>query len=216
MTSRRIVACRSTPLVGKELEKARALAREIASKELRGEQLPVMFPTDAYAVFFERRADSILDASIQTLLANMRQRVASGRLDDTPGVIYAFWITGEPTDHIKIGRSAQTPQQRMADWNRSIAGRGASSRQEQVVNQMHARRTRFNILAESLVHTTLTCEHLGQLRHPTTGSALTEFYRIQNIMALRLFMAVCARYADVKGDEIVQTTTINTSKKKRT
>lgn len=215
--SRRIVACRSAPLAGQDLEKARALARDIARKELRGEQLPVMFPTDAYAVFFERRADRILDASIQTLLANMRQRVANGRLDDGPGVIYAFWLTGEPTDHIKIGRSAQTPHQRMADWNRVFAGRRTSgSHTELVVNQMHARRTRYNMLAESIVHTTLTCEHLAQLRHPTSGAALTEFYRIQNLMTLRLFMAMCARYADVKGDEIVRTTPINPRKKSRT
>lgn len=197
MAARRLVVeCQSRPLDIITASAFRAEARKIADAERRGDMLPILFPPDAYTYIFLRRADFVIEQSIRTLLDNERRRVARGQFD-SPGVIYAFWISGEPTNRIKIGRSVQRPHERMSEWNRMLASDGA-----RVINQLFAFKTRYNSLSERIIHTTLACEHLAKLRHPISGNALTEFYDIDNVMALRLFVALCVRYADTKGDEI--------------
>lgn len=121
----------------------------------------------------------------------------TGKPNDAPGSIYAFWITGQPLDQIKIGRTTQKTEERIAEWERSLTPEPGD-----IVNELFAFETRYNELAERIIHTTLTCEKIGRLRHPRTGRELTEFFRIDNVLLLRLFIAMCVRYADAVGDEL--------------
>mgnify|MGYP001179542631 CR=1 FL=1 len=196
----RVVVCKSTPLDEFKRAQMRALFDQIVEKELNGEELPILFPSDSYSICFERRADPVLDKSVRSMLDNVRRRVAKRQYEDAPGVIYTFWISGQPTDQIKIGRSTQTPTQRIMEWNRVIA---TADDNTPVVNQMHACETKYNVLAESIIHTMLTCEQISHLRHPKTGNALTEFFRIDNLARLRIFIALVIRYTDAKGNEII-------------
>lgn len=204
----RIKPVRSRPLPDALVEPLKRRRREIVRLELRGATLPLLFPSDAYAIMFLRSVDPTLIGSIRTIIADRRRR-----LFDEPGVIYVFWVRGQPANQFKIGRSVNPAEQRVSDWGRSIGprrrvrtndgartidGDGAAA-----VRLLYSFPTRFNALAETLVHTTLAFEQVAKLRHPTSGRELTEFFVVDNVLALRLFIALVVRFADRLGDDIV-------------
>lgn len=195
-----VVQCQNTPLTPQQAEWARNERIRIARLEQFGSPLPMLFPPDAYAIMFGMRADAAIQKSIQRLVQPNRQpvqRKTNKRFADGPGIIYMFWLSGHARDFIKIGRSTQTAEERLAEWNRSLT-REIGGR---VVNQLFLFSTRYNILAESLIKTTLSCERLPNLRHERTGEALTEFFQIDNIMLARLFILLCVQYADAIGGQ---------------
>lgn len=198
-----VAACRSTPL--DEAARARVAGQRtaLARAEAFGAPLPVVFPSDAYTIVFLAQPDAVVRRALATLLDDERRRIAAGRAADEPGVVYAFWIVGQPADEIKIGRSRHAPRHRAAEWERALAARESpAAAGADIVRLLFAFDTRYNVLAERLVHTALACEHLPNLRHTRSGRTLTEFFRIDNVLALRLFIALCVRYADAVGDQL--------------
>lgn len=195
-----LVQCVSTPLPPALAAKLDVERRQIVAAELRGLSLPTLYPSDAYAVIFLKRPADQVQAALQTVVADERRRVEWHRRNTrdrplaTPGAIYMFWITGQPANQIKIGRSQRAPRKRAAEWARSL-----SAVRETSVNLLFSFPTKYNELAEALIHTTLACERLDKLRHPTTGRELTEFFAADNVLALRLFVALCVQYADELG-----------------
>ena len=199
----RLQPLQSRELPAEYIEPLARRRREIASLELRGHQLPLIFPTDAYAILFLRGVDPTLIESVRTIIADRRRR-----LFDEPGVIYVFWVRGHPTNQFKIGRSVNSAERRVSDWSRAIAPRRRHTddiieTRDDAVNLLFSFPTRYNALAEALVHTTLAYEQVDKLRHPTSGRELTEFFWIDNVLALRLLIALVVRYTNRLGDDII-------------
>lgn len=188
-----LTPCRSRRLPPRLFENLTISRLGLIDREQRGNELPIMFPTDAYATVFLRGADPIITKSIETIRRDRERNFL-----DNPGVIYVFWVRGQPINEVKIGRSINKAERRAADWSRVIAPTGSK------VKLLFSFQTRYNALAEQIIHATLAAEQIEKLKHPTTGRALTEFFRVDNILLLRLFILLCIRYSDALGDEIVR------------
>jgi hypothetical protein len=201
---RHVVECQNSELPPDTRAQLDAWRRQVAYLELIGAPLPLVVPATAYQSVFLAALDATILRAINTVLADAQQRArrwrATGQPFDQPGYEYAFWITTDPPDIIKIGRTAQQPYVRIAEWQQELApGRGPS-----VVLLLWDFPTRYEVLAESLLHTVLECEHLAKRRNSRNGRRLVEFFQIDNALALRLFMALVTRYADALGDSLVK------------
>lgn len=178
--------------------------------------LRFLAPTDAYATAFLRVADVPIQRAVAELFERERRAIAQGRrLDlsaderarlppdvrrrhnfDPPGLIYVFRDSRDPdTRHMKIGRTRRTVRDRLTEWERELAPEGGAQ-----VQELFAAATRYNEFAEAVIHTVLTCERLGDVRNRRTGAELREFFRIDSLMALKLFIAHTVAYCDAFGN----------------
>jgi hypothetical protein len=200
---RHVVECQNTELPPHIREQYDIWRRQVAYLELVGIPLPLVLPSAAYQALFLAALDATILRAIQTVLGDAQRRAArwrqTGQPFDQQGYEYAFWISTDPPDIIKIGRTAQQPYVRIAEWQHELAPGGP-----QVVLLLWDFPTRYEVLAESLLHTVLECEHLGKRRNARNGRRLVEFFQIDNVLALRIFMALVTRYADALGDSLVK------------
>jgi len=175
----------------------------------------LLAPTDAYATAFLRVADVPIVRAVGALFERERRAIAAGwRLDlsaderarlppdvrrrhnyDPPGLIYVFRDSRDPdTRHMKIGRTVRSVRERLTEWERDLAPEGGAQ-----VQELFAVSARYNEFTETVIHTVLTCERLSDVRNRRTGAELREFFRIDSLMALKLFIAHTAAYCDAFG-----------------
>jgi len=169
-------------------------------------------PSDAYTVAFLAALDSGVVEHVKRLFADERRAIMSGErlpIDarrpklirrqnpDEPGVIYCFWNTLDRPELKKIGRTRRRAEERGREWEATLTPEPG----QQIVI-LFSVPTRYNVLAERIVHATLLCEHQDGRVNALTGQLLTEYYRVENVMALKLFMILCIGYIDQWGDRV--------------
>jgi hypothetical protein len=198
-----VVECENKALPPAVRARLDAERRGLAQLELIGAPLPLLLPSDAYQALFLLELDATIQRAIGTVVRDAQLRAVrwrrTGQPFDAPGFEYAFWVTSDPPDIIKVGRTAQQPYVRIAEWQQELAPGGPS-----VVKLLWAFPTRYEMLAESLLHATLECEHLAKRRNARNGRRLKEFFQIEQPLVLRLFMALVVRYADALGDMLTK------------
>ena len=159
------------------------------------ESLANWTPTDFYKVCFELEPDARVVDKVRAMLDKERNDILNGlaQVDqrDRNGYIYTFHWLGDPQRIVKIGRTIRTPEERRAEWERALSP-------EEGVNviMLFSYATSANVLAESIIHTVLTCQHAVGRINPLSNDKLEEFFEISNIMALKVFIRNTIRYVD--------------------
>lgn len=104
------------------------------------------------------------------------------------GHIYCFRDTrdGDPAI-VKIGKSVDK-RRRVAEWRRAL---GATA--DELALLFSARSDNIH-LAENVMHALLFCQWKPRAR-ADTGALLVEYFRVENLEALRLLMRAVARHA---------------------
>ena len=169
-------------------------------------------PADAYTVAFLALLDSGVVELVKRTFADERTAVMRGerlpiderrprvrrrQQPDEPGVIYCFWNTLDRPELKKIGRTRRRAEQRGREWEAEL-----TPEEGQQIVILFSVPTRYNVFAERVVHRTLLCEHQGGRVNERTGRLLTEYYRVENVMALKLFVMLCIGYIDQWGDSV--------------
>lgn len=217
--------CVNRPLRGRELATVASFRAPLARNLFRtGRVRPVLLssgqrdlltPTEAYTTAFLRTPDIAIERAVAALLVSERRAILAGRrLDlsaderarlppdarqahnyDPPGYIYVFRNSVDPdTRHMKIGRTARAVRTRLTEWELELEPQEGAQIQE-----LFAVPTRYNKFTERVVHTVLTCERIGGVRNRRTGAELREFFTIDSLMALKLFIAHAVAYCDAFG-----------------
>jgi len=169
-------------------------------------------PADAYTVAFLTLLDSGVVEHVKRLFADERAAIMRGerlpiderrpkvirrQTPDEPGVVYCFWNTRDAPELKKIGRTRRRAEERGREWEATL-----TPEEGQQIVMLFSVPTRYNVFAERIVHATLLCEHQDGRVNEATGQLLTEYYRIVNVMALKLFVMMCIGYIDQWGDEV--------------
>ena len=175
-----------------QIEARRAMPDERFSGLRSGERL--LNPTAQYEVSFGLTPDPLVRERVDKLFEGARLAIAEGRYNDTPGYIYVFHDNGDDDDVLKIGRTERRPNQRVAEWNRTLSTTDDAG--ERNVVMLFAYPTMANVFAERIVQETLRCEHLRGRLSVATGEELTEFFRIKNFLALKVFLRQTLAYID--------------------
>lgn len=225
MDGQSTLRCVNRPLQGRQRETTARFRANLARVVFRTGVAPLfaardgarelLSPTDAYATAFLRTADLGIVRAVSRLFARERRAIERGwrlRLSDDerarlpplararhnydpPGFVYVFRNSSDPeTRHMKIGRTARSVQERLAEWERELEPQAGRQ-----VQELFAVAARYNEFAEAVVHTVLTCERLGGVRNRRTGAELREFFAIDSLMALKLFIAHTVAYCDAFG-----------------
>jgi hypothetical protein len=184
-----------------------------SSGEVRQRGRVYLGPADAYTVAFLALLDSGVVEHLKRLFADERAAIMSGRrlpIDgerrpklvrgqrpDEPGVIYCFWNTRDRPELKKIGRSRRRAEERGREWEATLEPEPG----QQIV-MLFSVPTRYNVFAERVVHAALLCEHQDARVNERSGQLLTEYYRVTNLMALKLFVMLCIGYIDQWGDRV--------------
>ena len=163
-------------------------------------------PTDAYTAAFLALADTGVVEFVKRAFADERAAIMRGerlpidarhpkvlprQQPDEPGVVYCFWNTLDRPELKKIGRTRRRAEQRGREWEATLTPEPG----QQIV-MLFSVATQHNVFAEKIVHAALLCEHQGGRVNERTGQLLTEYYRVRNLMALKLFMMLCVGYID--------------------
>lgn len=155
----------------------------------------VQSPMVNYEVAFAHKMHPLVRLRLENLLRRARGNIAAGRYGDRRGYIYVFHDLADHSSVVKIGRTVRSPQKRVAEWNRELATEG-SARHERNVVLLFAYPTLANEFAERVVHEALRCEHIGNRLSVASGNELSEFFRIANFRALKLFLRQTLAYVD--------------------
>ncbi len=201
------VTCQPVPIDNKNSLTALAITRSTDSRftllpALRRNVRPPAHPTLLYAVCFGAQLDPIIAKRLSNVFAEQFERmIALPALDespaqarmriDAPGYIYCFHDIGDPPNVLKIGRTSRTPEQRLREWERELAPEPGKS-----LHLLFAYPTKHNQFAERVVHETLRCENVVNRLNPLTGDELEEFYTIENVMALSIFVRETIAFVD--------------------
>lgn len=153
-----------------------------------------MSPAANYEVAFGRTPNPLVRERLDRLFQSARAAVASGLYGDRRGYIYVFHDLADASDVVKIGRTERDPRKRVAEWNRELATENGG-RQQNVV-MLFAYPTVANAFAERVVHEALRCEHIGNRLSVASGNELSEFFRIGNFRALKLFLRQTLAHVD--------------------
>lgn len=159
-------------------------------------------PTLTYSVCFGAQLDERIVLQLRKLFAEQFERIRSvpaadesraerARRVDARGYIYCFHDIGDPVDVLKIGRTRRTPEQRLREWERELAPEPGKS-----LYLLFAYRTDHNQFAERVINLVLRCENLSKRINALTGDDLDEFYRINNMMALAVFVRETIAFVD--------------------
>lgn len=174
-------------------------------------------PIDAYAVAFGVEPDARISERVQQLFTNEITRIIESKLPseiepgdrelpygDATGYIYILKDLGDTDANIlKIGRTRQTPDQRLAQWRAELAPERDGRASIVLISAFETIANRF---AEHVVHEILSCHRIANRINPVTNHQLTEFFLIENVMAAMLFLrevarfinAFCAHWRDVR------------------
>jgi hypothetical protein len=155
----------------------------------------VQSPAVNYEVAFARKMHPLVRVRLDRLLERARANIAAGRYGDRRGYIYVFHDLADGNNVVKIGRTVREPHKRVAEWNRELVTESGERRQRNVV-LLFAYPTLANEFAERVVHEALRCEHIGNRLSVASGNELSEFFRIANFRALKLFLRQTLAYVD--------------------
>jgi len=146
---------------------------------VRGARKPLVRPSVAYAVAFARRTDPTIAVRVGRLF----QRAQKSTDLPKSGYIYVFHDRESDSDIVKIGKTESNPYKRLAEWQSELA-----PNEETSVDLLCAYRASDVTLAELVVHETLLCERQRAYVNPVTQRQLTEFFRVDNALALQIFV----------------------------
>jgi hypothetical protein len=154
-----------------------------------------MTPTDLYKLFFKELPDPRVERKVRNELALERKGIMSGERqrarEERSGYIYVFRDVGDPLNVLKIGRTIRPPEQRIAEWEHELSPEGGKN-----VILLFAYATVATTFAERIIHQTLFCEWLPKRLNARTSNALIEFFKIDNFLALKLFVRETIKYID--------------------
>jgi hypothetical protein len=175
-----------------------------------GLQRVYLGPTDAYTVAFLTLLDSGIIELVKRLFADERRAIMRGerlpidarrpavidrQQPDEPGVVYCFWNILDRPELKKIGRSRRRAEERGREWEAAL-----TPAEGQLIVILFSVHTKYNVFAERIVHGVLLCERLAGRVNEVNGQLLTEYFRVGNLMALKLFVMLCVGYIDQWGD----------------
>jgi hypothetical protein len=144
-------------------------------------------PVDFYKTCFELEPDPRVVGRVRKMLAREREGIKNGTKQfhesEFTGYIYCFHYLADPEDVVKIGRTQRDPDVRVREWEQELGAKPGD------VVKLFAYRTVANKFAEAITHAVLMCEHQVARINPRTDEMLDEFFRVNNIMALKKFVA---------------------------
>lgn len=217
------VTCRNDPITDPaERSRFDALRHLLAAAAFRtgvappvqlpslGESL-LLSPSQAYAVCFLRTLDARIEALLQRAFDDERRAIWAGRRlpppskdepplvarsrFDPPGVIYVFRDSSlRDRLVVKIGRTSRTARSRLVEWERELA-----PQEGEQLQLLFAVPARYHEFAEETIHRTLECERLDKFINRRSGRKLREFFRVEQFMALKLFVLLSVAYTDQFG-----------------
>lgn len=159
----------------------------------RGARRAPQNPMLNYEVAFLRIPNPLVELRVNNYLQGAKAAIKAGLYGDYRGYIYVFHDLADPDNVVKIGRTERDPRKRIAEWNRELA---ETSGHEQNIVMLFAYPTVANVLAERIVHETLRCEHIGDRLSINSGDELSEFFRISNFRALKIFLRQTLAFVD--------------------
>lgn len=148
---------------------------------------------DIFRAVFGLELDERVTTSLSDLFATEMKTILRRKQRDSRGYIYCFRDLADPLDIVKIGRTVQRPEQRLAEWERTLSPQSIN---KGFLVLEFAYATEFTIFAETVVHQALRCWHIEGRVNPFTGSELVEFYRNTNILALSVFVRQTLAHVD--------------------
>lgn len=163
-------------------------------------------PTDAYTACFLALLDNGVIELVKRTFADERAAIMRGerlpinrrhpkvierQQPDESGVVYCFWNILDRPELKKIGRTRRRAEQRGREWEAAL-----SPEEGQQIVMLFAVPTKHNVFSERVVHAALLCEHVPHRVNEQSGRQLTEYYRVNNVMALKLFVMLCVGYID--------------------
>lgn len=148
-----------------------------------------------YEIAFALTPNPLVRMRLENLFSRAGAAIREGAYRDYSGYIYVFHDLADPIDVIKIGRTERDPRKRVAEWNRELAEQQSGGREQNVV-LLFAYPTVANEFAERVVHETLRCEHVGDRLNINSGDELSEFFRVRNFRALKIFLRQTLAYVD--------------------
>lgn len=161
-------------------------------------------PIDVFVVSFGLEPDPRVNERVQTLFAREAGRIMSTELSfvddddnnssvygDAAGYLYALHVLSDPANITKIGRTRRDPRKRRSEWELELAPQEGQS-----VILLCAYPTVANEFAERVIHEVLRCQHVTNRINPLTNDELVEFFVIENLMALKLFLRESLRFID--------------------
>lgn len=168
-----------------------------------GQRVAALKPTLSYEVAFARTPDPMVAARVSALLQGARNGIRQGLYNDKPGYIYVFHDLADAPNVVKIGRTTRAPTRRVSEWNRALApATGGGTRRNVVL--LFAYPTRANSFAERVVHETLRCQHLANRIGVVSGDEQSEFFRVDAIMPLKVFIRQTLAFVDALVSEEIQ------------
>ena len=159
------------------------LARELALPPRPGVE-PVR-PLVAYTILFGRVPNIGIQRRVRAAYSYVSRRP---RRRVERGYVYAFRdVRDGDSAIVKIGSTIHV-RRRIAEWRASLGAR------DDELALLFTKKSDDVRLAEQLVHTVLYCEWLPKRVRADTGAALLEYFRVENLDALRLLLAAVTRH----------------------
>jgi len=191
------IECHQTPVTDESIVAALERYREALVRAAfeRTTVSRALFPTTVWGALTLHEPDARLVRLVQRAFDDERKRTV--RLD-TAGFLYVFRDRRDPPSVVKIGRTDRRPRDRIVEWQRELGDRTRTE-----VLLLFARATRYNRLAESVVHKVLLCEWVPR-RVDSRGRQLVEYFRVANVLTLKALLIYATAYCDAFGDQLPQ------------
>jgi hypothetical protein len=190
-----VVVCENQPIVDRRVLSAVRAYRASSAFAFVGrgvrdvtEPLP---PVDNFLVCFGVRPDDRVRERVQSIFRDVASALAANEIRCERGFIYVFHDSGDPPNVLKIGRTRRTPTRRLAEWERQLAPEPGKS-----LRLLSAYATSANRVAERVIHELLRCQRIANRINPIDNNELDEFFTVDNLLALALFIRETLRYID--------------------
>jgi hypothetical protein len=188
------IECRAISVTDEDIREQLERYREKLVRDAFWSTQPVrtLFPTTVWGALTLHEPDPRLVKLVERTFEDEKKR----SVRDVAGYIYVFRDRRDPSLVVKIGRTERRPRDRIVEWQREL-----DDRTRDQVLLLFSRPTRYNRLAESVIHKTLLCEWVPR-RVDERGRQLVEYFRIANILALKALLIYATVYCDAFGDEL--------------
>lgn len=147
-------------------------------------------PLDIWRACTERDINPLVSLRFQRHIREYIELYQRGRRPEK-GYIYVFHDLADDADIVKIGKTTQTPEERIKQWEAVLSPEPGRN-----IRILCAYPTSDASLAELVIHSVMFCERITNRINPQTSSQLVEFYRYHNLMALKKFIAKALIYVD--------------------
>lgn len=190
--------CQSRPIRNKNTLAAIRAYRQTAgfkfNSESSDDRTQLLAPIDVYTVTFGLEADARVNERVQVLFIEEARRIMTDARDspalNNRGFIYIFHDLADPANVLKIGMTYNTLV-RHRQWARALAPTDMSS-----ILLLASYPTTSQAFAERVVHEVLRCHRIFNRINPVNNRQLKEFFTIDNLLALKLFLRQSLRYID--------------------